>query len=78
MGIVTLQDVLESVLQERIYDEEDIAQRHLAGAVLTQWAAGIIQRYVKKRVRRLSFQDKAKSNAQQSKLPSNETTPLLS
>jgi CBS domain containing-hemolysin-like protein len=31
-GIVTLQDVLESVLQERIYDEEDIAQRHLAGA----------------------------------------------
>ena len=32
MGIVTLQDVLESVLQERIYDEEDISQRHLAGA----------------------------------------------
>lgn len=32
MGIVTLQDVLESVLQERIYDEEDIAQRNLAGA----------------------------------------------
>ena len=32
MGIVTLQDVLESVLQERIYDEEDVAQRHLAGA----------------------------------------------
>lgn len=32
MGIVTLQDVLESVLQERIYDEEDIAQRHLASA----------------------------------------------
>ncbi|KAL7484193.1 hypothetical protein ACHAW6_009829 [Cyclotella cf. meneghiniana] len=32
MGIVTLQDVLESVLQERIYDEEDFAQRHLASA----------------------------------------------
>lgn len=32
MGIVTLQDVLESVLQERIYDEEDVAQRHLASA----------------------------------------------
>ncbi|KAL7508931.1 hypothetical protein ACHAXN_005985 [Cyclotella atomus] len=77
MGIVTLQDVLESVLQERIYDEEDIAQRHLAGAVLTQWAASIIQKYMKRRrVHRLSFQEK--SNTITQKLPDNESTPLLS
>jgi len=49
MGLVTLQDVLESVLQERIYDEEDVAQRNLASAILTNWAAEKIQKLVLKR-----------------------------
>lgn len=49
---VTLQDVLESVIQERIYDEEDVAERNLASAVLTRWAANKIAKFVKQRVRR--------------------------
>lgn len=49
---VTLQDVLETVIQERIYDEEDIATRNLASAVLTRWAADIIKRFMQQRVKR--------------------------
>jgi len=48
MGLVTLQDVLESVIQERIYDEEDISERNLASAVLTNWAATVLQRFAKR------------------------------
>ena len=47
MGLVTLQDVLESVIQERIYDE-DISERNLASAVLTNWAATVLQRFAKR------------------------------
>lgn len=52
MGLVTLEDVLESVIQERIFDEEDIAERHLASAVLTRWAANKINQFMKQKVRR--------------------------
>ena len=48
MGLVTLEDVLEAILQDRIYDEEDIAERVMAGATLTQWAKKI-QRFYRKR-----------------------------
>jgi len=50
MGLVTLEDVLEAILQDRIYDEEDISDRDLASARLTQWAAKILQRFYRKRV----------------------------
>ena len=49
---VTLQDVLESVIQEKIYDEEDVAERNMASAVLTRWAAIKIAKFVKQKVRR--------------------------
>ncbi|KAL7484227.1 hypothetical protein ACHAW6_009870 [Cyclotella cf. meneghiniana] len=82
MGIVTLQDVLESVLQERIYDEEDIAQRHLASAVLTQWAASLIQKFMKRRkAKRSSLHDvglpTTGNSISDGDLPKCETTPLL-
>lgn len=37
MGVVTLEDVMEALLQESIYDEGDMAAEHMAGARLTQW-----------------------------------------
>jgi metal transporter CNNM len=49
MGIVTLDDVLECVLQDRIYDELDIKARDRASATLTLWAASTLQRFVKKK-----------------------------
>jgi metal transporter CNNM len=49
MGIVTLDDVLECVLQDRIYDELDIKDRDRASATLTLWAASTLQRFMKKK-----------------------------
>ncbi|KAL7541213.1 hypothetical protein ACHAXR_010724 [Thalassiosira sp. AJA248-18] len=51
MGLVTLENVLESVLQERIFDEEDIAERNLASAVLTRWAANKIKQFMTQKIR---------------------------
>ena len=87
MGLVTLQDVLESVIQERIYDEADISERNLASAVLTNWAATVLQRFAKRqKLRRANSVD---SSTYQNNQPSprtrsdndgvvtNEGTPLL-
>jgi CBS domain containing-hemolysin-like protein len=41
MGLITLEDVLEAILQDHIYDEEDVSDRDLASALLTQWAAKV-------------------------------------
>jgi Hemolysins and related proteins containing CBS domains len=51
MGLVTLEDVLESIIQERILDEMDMTDRTLASARLTHWAATVLQRFVKKKQR---------------------------
>ena len=53
LGIVTLVDVMESLLKSRIYDESDIRDRDRAVAVLQQWAStkleGFVRRYKLKR-----------------------------
>lgn len=84
MGLVTLQDVLESVIQERIYDEEDISERNLASAVLTNWAATVLQRFAKRqKLRRVNSNDGSVAhqvsprNGNREAVP-DEGTPLLS
>jgi len=81
MGLVTLQDVLESVIQERIYDEEDISEINLASAVLTNWAATVLQRFAKRqKLRRVNSIDGAASQVSprsDNRVGADEGTPLL-
>jgi metal transporter CNNM len=56
MGICTLVDVMESILQDRIYDEGDIRERDRAVAILQQWASDILSKFLRKTARTLKRQ----------------------
>lgn len=77
MGLVTLQDVLESLIQERIYDEEDTSERNLASAVLTNWAATVLQRFAKRQKLRRSNSTSSTNQPSPRSGVANEVTPLL-
>ena len=49
MGLISLEDVLENILQSTIIDEEDQTDRNLASATLTHWAAQKIQESYRRR-----------------------------
>lgn len=53
IGIISLVDIMESVLQDRIYDESDIRDRNNAVATLHRWAATKLQSFVRRRRRLL-------------------------
>jgi metal transporter CNNM len=48
MGIITLVDIMESIIQDRIYDEGDIRERDRAVATLTRWAATIVVKFMRR------------------------------
>jgi len=59
LGLITMVDIMESILQDRIYDERDIIDRNKAITTLHRWAATKLQsayRGQTTRRRRASFQ----------------------
>ena len=66
-----IEDIMESLLQERIYDEWDARDRDRAVATLQRWAATKLQDFVRKKAKRRPSWEKLQQSA------SGETAPLI-
>jgi metal transporter CNNM len=77
MGIVTLADVMESLLQQRIYDEWDIRDRDRAVATLQRWAAKKLLHFIRKSTEKIKAQRRGSGGSVMSASSYNEQTPLL-
>ena len=83
MGVITLEDILESILQTRIYDESDIRDRDRAVTTLTRWAALKLQQFARRSVAKrrgsgsLSPTSRQRKTASAKDILMTEQTPLL-
>ena len=83
MGVITLEDILESILQTRIYDENDIRDRDRAVTTLTRWAALKLQQFARRSVAKRRGSGSLSPTSRHKKTPNakdilmTEQTPLL-
>lgn len=77
VGIVTLEDVIVSIIQTRIYDETDLRDRALAIATLQNWAVGVLQRFARKKKKSKLNGSPRRIPSPDGRKPATETTPLL-
>lgn len=78
MGIITLVDLMESILQDRIYDEGDIRDRDRAVATLTRWAATKVQSFIVRAVRKRKRSSSSRTITEDTASATlSEATPLL-
>jgi metal transporter CNNM len=75
MGIITLVDIMESIIQDRIYDEGDIRERDRAVATLTRWAATIINKFMRRSAARKKL-ERQRSGALEGKPNASSDAPL--
>jgi metal transporter CNNM len=77
MGLVTLEDVLEELIQDRIYDEIDVKERHREATRLTQWAASKLQEWYKKKQRKIKGKNSGTVSPRVMTTPNDEEQGLM-
>ena len=79
MGVITMQDVVECILQDPVYDEVDYKERERAVATLQRWAATRLQKvFRRKQAQRLLQQARIEARRHSGSVNDlNDRTPLL-
>lgn len=66
MGVITLEDIMESILQGKVYDEWDMKDRERAIGTLQRWAVLKLQNFVRRRRKSGNISNKSDHDRQKS------------